>query len=137
MILYNALDIKVPNFKRRLVSNWIKEIAILYKKRVGDVAYIFCTDEKILAVNNEYLSHNYYTDVITFDYSEADILSGDIFISLDTVKSNAEKFNVPFIRELYRVMIHAILHLCGINDRTEEERQIMIENENKALEQIQ
>ena len=90
-------------------------------------------DEKILEVNNEYLGHDYYTDVITFDYDEDDVINGDIVISLDTVRTNAEQFGKTYDDELHRVIIHGILHLCGINDKGPGEREIMEENENKAL----
>ena len=98
-----------------------------------EVGYMFVDDEKILEVNNEYLGHDYYTDVITFDYDEPGIVSGDIVISLDTVRSNAEKFGKDYDEELYRVIIHGILHLCGINDKGPGEREIMEAEENKAL----
>ena len=136
MILYNSIDVKIPNFKRRTVTNWIKQVAVSYNKGVGDISYIFCSDEKIIEINKEYLSHNYYTDVITFDYSLQNMIEGDIFISIDTVNSNSIKYNVPFIQELNRVMIHAILHLCGMNDHTDVERKVMTEHENKALEKL-
>jgi metalloprotein, YbeY family len=94
---------------------------------------MFVDDEKILDVNNEYLGHDYYTDIITFDYDEGDVLNGDLVISLDTVRSNAELFKKTYEDELHRVIIHGILHLCGINDKGPGEREIMEENENKAL----
>ena len=100
----------------------------------GEIGYLFVDDEKILEVNNEYLGHDYYTDIITFDYDEDDIINGDLVISLDTVKSNAELFNKPYEEELFRVIIHGILHLCGINDKGPGEREIMEAAENKALE---
>ena len=95
---------------------------------------MFVDDEKILEVNNEYLGHDYYTDIITFDYDEDDIINGDLVISLDTVKSNAELFGKAYEEELFRVIIHGILHLCGINDKGPGEREIMEAAENKALE---
>ncbi|SHF89848.1 rRNA maturation RNase YbeY [Prevotella scopos JCM 17725] len=94
---------------------------------------MFVDDEKILEVNNEYLGHDYYTDIITFDYDEDDVLNGDLVISLDIVRSNAELFKKSYEDELNRVIIHGILHLCGINDKGPGEREIMEENENKAL----
>lgn len=113
-----------------------KKVAADYGKRVGEIAYIFCSDEKILEVNRQYLQHDYYTDIITFDYCAGNRLSGDLFISLDTVRTNAEQFNQPYERELYRVIIHGILHLCGINDKGPGEREIMEAAENKALEML-
>lgn len=134
MISYQSIDIKMPVLRRREVSAWVRAVAAEYGKRVGDIAYIFCNDEKILEVNREYLSHDYYTDIITFDYCEEDRISGDMFISLDTVRSNAEQQGVAYEEELYRVIIHGILHLCGIDDKGPGEREIMEAAENKALE---
>ena len=133
MITYQTDGVKLPNIKKRENNVWIKAVAAQYGKRVGDVAYIFCNDERILEVNREYLQHDYYTDIITFDYSEGDIVSGDLFISLDTVRTNAEQFDQDYERELYRVIIHGILHLCGINDKGPGERELMEAAENCAL----
>ena len=140
MISYNSENVKVPQIRRRDTSAWIKKVATLHGKKVGDIAYIFCDDEKILEVNRQYLQHDYYTDIITFDYSEGDMISGDIFISLDTVRTNAEqfasqseRFKSPYEQELHRVIIHGVLHLCGINDKGPGEREIMEQNENEAL----
>ncbi len=133
MITYQTDGVKLPNIKKRDNNAWIKAVAAQYGKRVGDVAYIFCDDERILEVNREYLQHDYYTDIITFDYSEDDVISGDLFISLDTVRTNAEQFAQDYERELYRVIIHGILHLCGINDKGPGEREVMEAAENRAL----
>lgn len=133
-IAFYAEDTKLPAIKKRAVGNWVKEVAATYGKKVGDISYIFCSDEKILEVNRQYLQHDYYTDIITFDYCEGKKLSGDLFISLDTVRTNAEQFDAPYETELYRVIIHGILHLCGINDKGPGEREIMEAAENKALE---
>ena len=123
----------MPKIRKRDTSAWIKAVAATYGRKVGDVGYMFVSDEKILEVNREYLGHDYYTDVITFDYDEDDIVSGDIVISLDTVRSNAELFGKEYDDELRRVIIHGILHLCGINDKGPGEREIMEAAENKAL----
>ncbi len=133
MISYQTEGVKMPAIKRREVSAWVKAVAATYGKKVGDVAYIFCNDDKILEVNNEYLQHDYYTDIITFDYCEDDVISGDLFISLDTVKSNSELVGASYEQELYRVIIHGILHLCGVNDKAPGEREIMEAAENRAL----
>ena len=133
MISYQADGIKMPAIKKRETTEWIKAVAATYKKRVGEIAYIFCSDEKILEVNRQYLQHDYYTDIITFDYCEGNRLSGDLFISLDTVRTNAEQFGSYYETELHRVIIHGILHLCGINDKGPGEREIMEAAENKAL----
>ena len=123
----------MPNIKNRETTAWIKAVVASYKRRLGDIGYMFVDDEKILEVNREYLGHDYYTDVITFDYDEDDVVSGDIVISLDTVRSNAELFGKEYDDELHRVIIHGILHLCGINDKGPGEREIMEAAENKAL----
>ena len=133
MITYNSEKVKMPKIKKRETTAWIKQVAQSYGKKVGDIGYMFVDDEKILEVNNEYLGHDYYTDIITFDYCEGNVLNGDIVISLDTVRTNAEKFGKTYEDELFRVIIHGVLHLCGINDKGPGEREIMEENENKAL----
>ena len=133
MITYNSEGVRMPKIKKRDTSAWIKAVAASYGRKVGEIGYLFVDDEKILEVNREYLGHDYYTDVITFDYDEDDIVSGDIVISLDTVRSNAQLFGKTYEEELYRVIIHGILHLCGINDKGPGEREIMEAAENKAL----
>ena len=133
MITYNVDGVKMPKIKKRETTAWIRAVAATYGYKVGEVGYMFVDDEKILEVNNEYLGHDYYTDVITFDYDEPGIVSGDIVISLDTVRTNAEKFGKEYDDELHRVIIHGILHLCGINDKGPGEREIMEAEENKAL----
>lgn len=133
MITYNVEGVRMPDIKKRFTSKWIKAVAATYGRKVGEVGYMFVNDEKILECNRQYLGHDYYTDVITFDYDEGDVLNGDIVISLDTVRTNAEKFGKEYDEELHRVIIHGILHLCGINDKGPGEREIMEDNENKAL----
>ena len=133
MITYNSEGVRMPKIKKRDTSAWIKVVAASYGRKVGEIGYLFVDDEKILEVNREYLGHDYYTDVITFDYDEDDTVSGDIVISLDTVRSNAQLFEKTYEDELYRVIIHGILHLCGINDKGPGEREIMEAAENKAL----
>ena len=133
MITYSAENVKMPKICRRDTSAWIKKVAASYGKTVGEVGYLFCDDEKILEVNREYLQHDYYTDIITFDYDEGDQINGDLVISLDTVRTNAELFGKTYEEELHRVIIHGILHLCGINDKGPGEREIMEAAENKAL----
>ena len=133
MITYNSEGVRMPKIKKRDTSAWIKAVAASYGRKVGEIGYLFVDDEKILEVNREYLGHDYYTDVITFDYDEDETVSGDIVISLDTVRSNAQLFGKTYEEELYRVIIHGILHLCGINDKGPGEREIMEAAENKAL----
>lgn len=134
MITYQTEGIEMPAIKKKETSAWIKAVAESYGKRAGDIAYIFCSDEKILEVNRQYLHHDYYTDIITFDYTEGKRISGDIFISLDTVRSNAQQYETDYDTELHRVIIHGILHLVGINDKGPGEREIMESAENAALE---
>ena len=133
MITYNTEGVKFPDIKKRETTSWIRRVAESYGKRIGEIGYLFVNDEKILEVNNEYLGHDYYTDIITFDYCEGNILNGDIVISLDTVFTNADKFSHPYDEELHRVIIHGILHLCGINDKGPGEREMMEAAEDKAL----
>jgi rRNA maturation RNase YbeY len=133
MIQYIAENIKLPTLEKQRINRWIKETATGYGKKTGDIAYIFCSDERILEINKQYLQHDYYTDIITFDYSEDNIISGDIFISIDTVKSNSLDFGSDFETELLRVIIHGILHLCGQDDKSPELRMEMTRKENEAL----
>ncbi|MGL4853251.1 MAG: rRNA maturation RNase YbeY [Phocaeicola sp.] len=133
MINYHCEEIEMPSLNQAATTQWIKDVAASYHKRVGEINYIFCSDEKILEVNRTYLEHDYYTDIITFDYCAGNRIAGDLFISLETVATNAEAFNQPYERELYRVIIHGILHLCGIDDKGPGEREIMEEAENRAL----
>lgn len=133
MITYNTVNVRMPRIRRRDTSAWVKAVAASYGCKVGEVAYVFCDDEEILRVNKQYLGHDYYTDIITFDYTEGDTISGDLFISLDTVRTNAEQFGKTYDDELHRVIIHGILHLCGINDKGPGEREMMEAAEDKAL----
>ncbi len=133
MITYNSENVKMPPIRKRDTTAWIRRVAATYGRKVGEIGYLFCDDEKILEVNREYLQHDYYTDIITFDYDEGDVINGDLVISLDTVRSNAGLFGKTYEEELYRVIIHGILHLCGINDKGPGEREIMEAAENKAL----
>lgn len=133
MITYNAQGVELPNIDQSRITEWISQMAATYGRRVGDINYIFVDDEEILRINREFIQHDYYTDHIGFDYCEADILAGDTFISLDTVRSNAELFGKTYEDELHRVIIHSILHLCGIDDKEPGEREIMEAAEDKAL----
>jgi len=133
MIQFIAEDIELPAIAKRKVTAWIKDVAAIYNKKCGDIAFVFCNDERILQVNNQYLQHDYYTDIISFDYSTDLTISGDLFISIDTVKSNSEAFGTDFNQELHRIMIHGILHLCGNDDKTPELRIQMTTKENAAL----
>lgn len=126
--------VELPQLDYRRYERWIGEVARRHGRILGPVVYIFCNDEKILEVNRKFINHDYFTDIITFDYSRGRMISGDIFISLDTVASNAELVGATYADELSRVIIHGILHLCGINDKGPGEREIMEANEDEALE---
>ncbi len=133
IVRYHSENVAVPKFYRRTVTKWITAVAAKHERKLGEINYIFCDDIRILEVNREFLKHDYYTDVITFDYSEDDTISGDVYISVDTVRTNAEEYGVSFEQELRRVMIHAVLHLCGFEDQTKEESAAMRKLEDWAL----
>ena len=137
MISYHTEDIKKPNICTRRTAAWGKSVAASHGKTIGEIAYIFCSDPYILEVNKQYLQHDYFTDIITFDYSEGNKISGDLFISLDTVKSNSEQFGTDYYEELERVIIHGILHLCGFKDKEPAEEARMREEENKAISSLE
>ncbi len=137
MITFNTDSIEMPALDERKVSRWIRSVAADYGFSVGNINYIFCSDERELEVNRRFLGHDYYTDVITFDYSTPSTLNGDIFISLDTVRSNAELVGTSFDNELLRILIHGVLHLTGQGDKTPETKAQMTEKEEKALAKVQ
>lgn len=124
---------EMPRLNQDAVRDWIIEVARQHGQRVGCLTYVFCDDEYILKTNREFLEHDYYTDIITFDYTNSRHIAGDMVISLDTVSSNAEMLKAPYQTELMRVIIHGVLHLCGINDKGPGEREIMEQHENDAL----
>ncbi len=134
MIAFYTEGVQMPEINSVVVRQWIVQVAASHGRRVGNINYIFVDDERILEVNRLFLQHDYYTDIITFDYDEADIVSGDMYISLDTVRSNAALVGAPYEHELYRVIVHGVLHLCGINDKGAGEREIMELHENEALQ---
>ena len=136
MIEFHVEQVSFPAIDVAKVTSWIERVAAGYGKRVGEVHYIFCSDERILEVNREFLRHDYYTDHIGFDYSVDNILSGDLFLSLDTIRSNAEQLGEQYGRELHRVIIHGILHLVGFKDKTPSERREMEAAEDAALEML-
>ncbi len=127
-------DTLMPEIDTALLNEWIARVASSHSRIVGPLVYIFCDDNKIIDVNRQFLNHDYYTDIITFDYSRGRMISGDMFISLDTVRTNAEMVGATYMRELHRVIIHGVLHLCGINDKGPGEREIMEGFENQALD---
>jgi len=132
-ISFQAEEIDLPILKKRETADWIKTVAKKYNRKVGEIAYLFCDDAKILEINRAYLQHDFYTDIITFDYSEEDTISGDIFISIDTVRSNSQKYQTDYEEELHRVIIHGILHLCEVNDKSDMQEKEMREAEENAL----
>ena len=123
----------MPDIDAPLLEKWIAAVAKTHNRIVGPLTYIFCDDPKIIEINRQFLNHDYFTDIITFDYSRGRMVSGDMFISLDTVLSNSELVGATYQRELLRVIIHGVLHLCGINDKGPGEREIMENFENQAL----
>ena len=125
--------VEMPALDFQVLEIWVEAVARCHGKTVGELTYIFCNDDKILEVNLEYLQHDYFTDIITFDYTRGNRLRGDMFISLDTVATNAELVSATYTSELLRVIIHGVLHLCGINDKGPGEREIMEAHENEAL----
>ena len=137
MIRFTSQDIDMPALDERRISRWIRAVAADYGFAVGNITYIFCSDERELEVNREFLGHDYYTDVITFDYSTPSTLNGDIFISLDPVRANAEWVGTSFDNELLRILIHGVLHLTGQGDKTPETKAQMTAKEEKALAKVQ
>lgn len=133
MIRYFSEDIKFAFKGRALNNRWLKSVAESEFRKLGNINIIFCSDPYILDINIKFLNHSYYTDIITFDYCEDNVISGDLFISIDTVRDNASYYGSDFSEELYRVMVHGILHLVGFNDHTPEEQKIMREKENYYL----
>jgi len=134
MIRYFAEDISFNLKGRRKNSQWLKGVIEEESSRMGDINIIFCSDPYLLDVNKKYLSHDYYTDIITFDYCDDGIISGDLFISIDTVRDNASYYGASFDDELSRVMVHGVLHLLGYDDHSEEEQKVMRSKENYYLE---
>lgn len=132
-IRFAVQDIYFELFQAENVKKWISEVVQRRQKRVGNISYLFCDDEYLLGVNQQYLNHDTYTDIITFDYVAADLISGDIMISVDRVGENAEKFGVPFVQELHRVIIHGVLHLLGQGDKSDSEAAEMRRQEEEAL----
>jgi rRNA maturation RNase YbeY len=127
---------QITIFPRKRYKDWVSEIINTKGYEIGNIHYIFVDDDYLLDLNKKYLNHDWYTDIITFDYSEGDTLSGDIFTSIDRVTENAKEYKVKREEELLRVMAHGILHLCGLNDESEEEKLEMKKNEDRAIERF-
>jgi rRNA maturation RNase YbeY len=137
MIAFHIEDIPFRLAHRQKLKAWVKQVVLDEDKILGDISYIFCSDKYLLSVNKTYLNHDYFTDVITFDYSEKRTVSGDIFISVDTVAVNAKKYKTSFENELYRVMLHGVLHLCGYKDASKSEQLTMRKKEDLYLTKVQ
>ena len=132
MIDYNyETDFTLDN--ERVISRWISNVIASEGKKEGEINYIFCDDEYLLQLNQEHLQHDYYTDIISFDYTIGNEISGDMFISIERVKENAVDFNVAFEDELRRVLVHGVLHYCGYKDKTEEDELVMRSKEDEKL----
>jgi probable rRNA maturation factor len=133
MIRFETDDCTMPSFNQALIAGWITSVAATYGKKAGEINYLFCSDPKILEYNQQYLEHDFYTDIITFDYSEGNLVSGDIFVGIDTVVSNASQLGLNSDLELLRVIIHGVLHLCGFKDKTPHDEGVMHQQEDIAL----
>ncbi len=134
MIRFYTEDIKFNLPHKQEVKKWLQTVILSEGKKTGEVSVIFCSDDYLLKINRQYLQHDYYTDIITFDYTEGETLGGDLFISVDTVRANADEYRQSFEQELRRVMVHGVLHLCGYDDATDEEQAVMRRMEDKYLE---
>ena len=134
MIRFFNNDIKLTINNKLLLKRWIKQVALKHSMETGDLNIIFCSDEKLLEINRQFLGHNYYTDIITFDYCADEVIEGELYISIDTVKTNAIEYKQHFLDELHRVIIHGVLHLCGFDDHSNKQKHIMREKEDEALE---
>lgn len=136
MIQWTTDGVALPQIDTVLAARWLDRVAKAHNRILGPLTYIFCNDDKIIEVNRQFLNHDYYTDIITFDYTHGRRVSGDMFISLDTVRTNAELVGTTYTSELQRVIVHGLLHLCGINDKGPGEREIMEQHENQALDTL-
>ena len=129
-------DVNPVSIHKKLLVLQLNSLIKNELKKTGELSVIFCSDEYLLQMNKEYLDHDYYTDIITFDYVEKEVISGDLFISLDRIRENAKNFKTSLLKELYRVVFHGVLHLVGYNDKTEEEQREMREKENYYLSEV-
>ncbi len=133
---YSEEHLKMPKLREQVLRTWFEKVAQRYDMIIGELCYFFCSDEYILKANREFLQHDYYTDIITFDNTDEDCISGDLLISLETVGSNSELMKVSFEEELHRVIIHGILHMTGLGDKEEDEARLMRQAEDEALEML-
>lgn len=135
-ISFNFIETKDVVSQKNKVKSWIKSVAEKRGFKVGEISYIFCCDDYLLDINKTYLKHDFYTDIITFDYTDAKKISGDLYISIDRVRDNAQELNLGFEQELHRVIIHGVLHLLGLKDKTEEEAKEMRKAEEECLKSL-
>ncbi len=136
MLEFNWSDVPSFQLNETILQDWLTEVCLLEKKKLGEVAVVFCSDDELLEMNRSYLNHDYFTDIITFDYCENDLIHGDLFISVDRVKDNAKGLNIGFLVELSRVMVHGVLHLCGYGDKSDDEKTLMREKEDCYLNKL-
>jgi rRNA maturation RNase YbeY len=133
-IQYEFIDVEIPDFNPEFFSLWLNQVVDDYQKTLHNICFVFCSDDYLLNINNEHLNHDFFTDVVTFNYNEGSLISGDVFISIERVRENAVEFgDGVFFNELCRVMVHGVLHLLGFNDKTDEEERAMREEETKNL----
>jgi probable rRNA maturation factor len=132
-INFHSQDVPFSLKQKTIIKQWIKSIISSEKKSAGEITFVFCSDGYLHKMNLQYLNHDTLTDIITFDYTADNLISGDIFISIDRVKENAGKFRCSFARELFRVMSHGVLHLCGYKDKNKQQKELMRTMEDKAL----
>jgi len=132
-ISYSTCETEMPGINQERISLWISQVIENFECEIGEINYYFCSDNYLLEMNREHLNHDYFTDIITFDYTVADIISGDLFISVDTVRDNSDEYKVDFFEELHRVIVHGVLHLLGIDDKCDEDQEIMTQKEDESL----
>jgi len=133
-IYFHAEEIDFQLKEKKEVSDWICRVIEIENREIGEINIIFSSDTFLLEINNQYLDRNYFTDIITFDYGDGKIITGDLYLSIDRIRENAESFNVPVRNELFRIIIHGILHLIGYNDSNVEEKKLMTEREDQYME---
>ncbi|WP_372754593.1 rRNA maturation RNase YbeY [Labilibaculum sp.] len=133
LITYDTCETKLPAIDQKRLGEWISRVVVNNGFQIGEINYYFCSDNYLLAMNREHLNHDYFTDIISFDYTVSDMISGDLFISVDTVLDNSKEYGCDYMEELHRVMIHGVLHLMGIDDKTDEDQEIMTQKEDESL----
>lgn len=135
-IIFKTADIKAPKFSRKIIKEVLTQVSIDTQHIIQRLNYIFCSDEFLIDINQKFLKHNTLTDIITFGYVEKPIISGEIYLSVNRIKENSVRYNIPFENELFRVIIHGLLHLCGYDDKTKADKQTMREREDYYLQMV-